>query len=57
MIFLETIEGRSGEELTSAVLKFLLINSATLRRGLANRLRPHFTASKMPTFDSASSLL
>lgn len=50
MQFLETIEGKSGEELTSAVLKFLLINSSTLRERFADRLRHQLPASKTPKF-------
>lgn len=50
MQFLETIEGRSGEELTSAVLKFLLVNSVTMRECFVRRLRPLFPASRAPTF-------
>ena len=49
MQFLETIEGRSGEELTSAVLKFLLVNSATMRECFVERLRQHFPAFRTPT--------
>ncbi|HVX15909.1 MAG TPA: PD-(D/E)XK nuclease family protein [Pirellulales bacterium] len=50
MQFLETIEGRTGEELTSAVLKFLLVNSATMREHFVRRLQHQLPASKTPTF-------
>jgi hypothetical protein len=50
MQFLETIEGKSGEELTSAVLKFLLVNSTTMRERFVQRLRHQLPASKVPTF-------
>lgn len=50
MQFLEIIEGKSGEDLTSAVLKFLLINSSTMRERFAERLRPRLPASRTPQF-------
>ncbi len=50
MQFLETIDGKNGEELTSAVLKFLLVNSATMRDRFVRHLRHQLPASKTPTF-------
>jgi hypothetical protein len=50
MQFLETIEGRSGEELASAVLKFLLVNSSTMRGRFVRRLAGQLPPSQVPTF-------
>ena len=50
MQFLELIDGKSGEELTSAVLKFLLVNSFTMRECFVKRLQPQLPPSKTPTF-------
>lgn len=50
MQFFEIVEGKSGEELTSAVLKFLLINSSTMRERFVERLRHKLPASRAPQF-------
>lgn len=48
--FLETIEGTSGEELTSAVLKYLIVNSATFRDCLIERISRKVPVGYAPSF-------
>lgn len=50
MYFLETVEGTKGEEFTSAILKYLFINSDEFRRLFLDRIQQHFAASSLPSF-------
>lgn len=50
MYFLETIEGSAGERLTSAVLKYLFINSGEFRRLFLKQIERDFAASEIPSF-------
>lgn len=50
MYFLETIEGTNGEKFTSAILKYLFINSDGFRRLFLDHIQQHFAASKTLSF-------
>lgn len=50
MYFLETIAGRGGEELASAVLKHLFVHSDTFRRSFVGLLKHKVPISHLPTF-------
>lgn len=48
--FLDTIEGTSGEELTSAVLKYLIVNSSVFRESIISRISANVVPGYGPTF-------
>lgn len=48
--FLETIEGTSGEKLTSAALKYLIVNSALFRDLLIAKISRHVPPGYAPSF-------
>lgn len=50
MYFLETIEGTKGEKFTSALLKYMFINSEGFRRAFRDRIKSHFAASQLLSF-------
>ena len=53
MHFLETISGQSGEQLVSAVAKYLIINSAAFRESLADLVATSgLTAVRIPSFQN-----
>lgn len=52
MIFLELIKGLKGEDQTSAILKYLLVNSNAFRKRFVDRIKKEFSPSNIPTFQN-----
>ncbi len=50
MAFLDLIAGKKGENLTSEILKYLLLNSEPFRKKLISRLSKYFAPTDVPQF-------